>query len=295
MKLGVFTVVIPEYSPEETVRILKETGYDGVEWRIGREPPQQKPNQYTYENRYWTYNRSTLNAIDIDSKAKDIKKICDDAELEICSLATYTRPWDEADIERILKAANSMSCSKIRVLAPEYDGKENYCTLFDKTKAQLSKLEKMAKIYGVKILLEQHMGTIIPSASASYRLVSDFDPQYIGIIFDPGNMVFEGYEDYRITTELLGKYIGHVHVKNAAWKQIDPAANGSYKWQADWAPIKKGYVDFTKVIASLRAIGYDDYLSLEDFSNEVDTDTKLKESQRFLTELLKTNEYGRGA
>lgn len=33
MKYGVFSVSMPEYDPEETLKVLKELGYDGVEWR----------------------------------------------------------------------------------------------------------------------------------------------------------------------------------------------------------------------------------------------------------------------
>ncbi|POP36226.1 sugar phosphate isomerase/epimerase, partial [Blautia producta] len=44
MKTGVFTVSMPEYSPKEAVRILKELGYDGVEWRVAPLPDKKKEN-----------------------------------------------------------------------------------------------------------------------------------------------------------------------------------------------------------------------------------------------------------
>ena len=34
MKFGVFSVSMPEYSPEKSIELLKELGYDGVEWRV---------------------------------------------------------------------------------------------------------------------------------------------------------------------------------------------------------------------------------------------------------------------
>ena len=34
MKFGVFSVSMPEYSPEKSVELLKELGYTGVEWRV---------------------------------------------------------------------------------------------------------------------------------------------------------------------------------------------------------------------------------------------------------------------
>ncbi|MEZ4633201.1 MAG: hypothetical protein R2880_21225 [Deinococcales bacterium] len=34
MKLGVFTVMLPDLSPDEVAAALKTYGYDGVEWRV---------------------------------------------------------------------------------------------------------------------------------------------------------------------------------------------------------------------------------------------------------------------
>ncbi len=34
LKFGVFSVSMPEYSPEKSVELLKELGYRGVEWRV---------------------------------------------------------------------------------------------------------------------------------------------------------------------------------------------------------------------------------------------------------------------
>ena len=38
MKFGVFSVSMPEYGIEESVRLLKELGYDGVEGRVAEMP-----------------------------------------------------------------------------------------------------------------------------------------------------------------------------------------------------------------------------------------------------------------
>ena len=44
MKYGVFSVSMPEYNPEETLKILKELGYDGVEWRVTNMPKEKPEN-----------------------------------------------------------------------------------------------------------------------------------------------------------------------------------------------------------------------------------------------------------
>ena len=34
MKLAVYTCSLPEYGVEEAARLIKEMGYEGVEWRV---------------------------------------------------------------------------------------------------------------------------------------------------------------------------------------------------------------------------------------------------------------------
>lgn len=285
MKCGVFSLAMPEYTPEEAVCILSEIGYDGVEWRVSNAAPPNKPDGYTHENRYWSYNRCTLDVTEVDRIAPSIKRLCDGTGLEICSLTTYLRPWETDGVRRVLKAAAVMCCGNVRVSIPGYDASENYNAVFERTIRQTEALASLSREFGVRINYEQHMETIIPSASAAYRLVSNFDPKHIGIIFDPGNMVFEGFEKYQMAVELLGNYLAHVHMKNAAWGLAETTDAGVMKWKPQWAPLKSGYADLERAGRVLREAGYKGYICLEDFSNEVDTLTKLKESYSFMQSL----------
>lgn len=39
MRFAVFTVSLPEHTPDEAAGVLSELGFDGVEWRVVDEPP----------------------------------------------------------------------------------------------------------------------------------------------------------------------------------------------------------------------------------------------------------------
>jgi sugar phosphate isomerase/epimerase len=282
MKFGVFSVTMPEYDIPATVNTLRELGYDGVEWRVNQPAPSEKPPSYTHENRYWCYNRSTLDIGRIEAEALEAKTLCAQAGLEIYSLTTYLRPADSEAIERVMQAAAQINCKNIRVFPPNYDETENYRQLFARTVAEVKELEKLAARYAVRVNLEIHMGNIIPSASAAFRLAANFDPRYIGIIHDAGNMVHEGFENYRLGLELLGEYLAYVHIKNAVWTVDRTGADGTEFWKPVWAPYRKGYANLTKLIGVLQEIGYQGYVSVEDFSNEADTYTKLRNDLDFL-------------
>ncbi|NLU53356.1 MAG: sugar phosphate isomerase/epimerase [Clostridiaceae bacterium] len=286
MKFGVFSVSMPEYGIEETAKVLKELGYDGVEFRVSTPAPKEKPEDYCFERRYWSFNQSTLDIGNIGEESKKAKRICDNYGLEIYSLTTYLKPHEADRIENVLKASSSIGCKNIRVFPPNYDETENYRTIFSRTIEELKIIEKLAAQYNVRVNIEIHMNTIIPSASAAYRLVSGFNPQNIGIIFDPGNMVHEGFENYKLGLELLGEYLAYVHVKNAAWVKKETTKNGSDIYQPVSVPLTKGFANLEKLMAVLHELGYDGYISVEDFSNEEDTLTKLRNNLAYLKKLI---------
>ena len=290
MKFGVFTVCLPEYGIAETVKVLQEIGYDGVEWRVAAAAPAAKPADIRYEQRYWSNNLSTLALPEIDCQAEKAASLCAAAGLEIYSLTTYLEVSDLAAIEQVLQAARKIKCPNIRINVPKYDGTKPYPRLCDETVRATAALEALAARYGVRINFEIHMGNIIPSASAAFRFVSHFDPKHIGIIFDPGNMVHEGFENYRLGLELLGPYLACVHVKNAQWQRESAPGAAPEVWKPVWAPLQKGYADLPQLVRLLQDLDYQGYLSLEDFSNEDETYPKLQKNLAYLSKLAQNKD-----
>lgn len=286
MKFSIFTVSMPEYNLKDTVTTIKQLGYDGVEWRVGNAAPAARPADYTYEGRYWSYNHSTLAIESLVQDAEEAHRLCIAEGLEICALATSVTINDTIGVELVLDAAARINCKNVRIDVPRYDCSENYRKVFEKARMRAQEAVSLSKKYGVRINYETHMGNIIPSASAAYRFVQGFDPAYTGVILDPGNMVFEGFENYKLGIELLGEYLAHVHIKNAAWYPEEDKAEGVTKWHPDWAPFRKGYADISKLLHDLEASGYRGYVSVEDFSNDQETYVKIKDNIDFLRSVL---------
>ena len=80
--------------------------------------------------------------------------------------------------------------------------------------------------------------------------------------------------------ELLGPDLSHVHAKNCAWARTGED-DGVAKWEWQMAAVKQGQADWTTIVAALKKVGYDGWLSFEDFS-EGDTETKLSEALAYL-------------
>ncbi len=280
MKLSVFTVMTPDLEPEELINELKQQGFDGVEWRY-----KEITTELTKEPiSFWGNNKCTLTPEIAEEEIKQLKTKSEAANIEAVSVTPYLTSGDLAGTEQVLKLAKALGASFIRLGVPKYNRSENFNTLFDDCKRYLEECETLCKNYGVKGLVETHHQTIAASASAAYRLVEGLDPNAIGVLFDPGNMVHEGYENHRMGMELLGPYLAHVHVKNAKW--IKDSSKNGHQWKVAWELVDEGIVDWVQVIDDLKSVNYDGYIGLEDFSGKKETKKILKYNIEWLKSRL---------
>jgi len=275
MRFAVFTVSLPEWTPEEAVRNLAELGYDGVEWRIADDSPQATPG-------FWQGNRCTFPLRSFVEDAPRIRALTEAAGLSIPAIASYVQAADSENVERVFRGAAELGTAMARIQVPRYDGQAGYVALWERARRDYSAVERLARVHGVKALVEIHHETILPSASATRRFLEGLDPEWVGAIYDPGNMVWEGHEQYRLGLETLGPYLAHVHAKNSAWRQTGRRADGSAAWQAEWAPLDKGIVDLGDLFAALRAVEYDDWISVEDFTTDPPLSDRVRENLRHL-------------
>lgn len=278
MKISVFTVCMPEYGLAETATLLAKAGYDGVEWRVQRLDPALASEPPSY----WRHNQSTVNLDTIVEQAPAVRQLAHSAGLEMPSLASYVPLSDYESAEQLMRAARIMGVRMLRLAVPRYDRTRPYGQLYEEARADLEGVCRLAAAYEVKVLVEIHMGTIIPSAGLAHRLLDGLDPDLVGAIYDPGNMVCEGFEAWRMGLELLGPYLAHVHVKNYAWEPTEEDAQGTLHWAPHPAPLARGMVDWGQVIQDLQAVGYGGYLSLEDFDTTTSTEAKLRDDIAYL-------------
>ncbi|MGN1069712.1 MAG: sugar phosphate isomerase/epimerase family protein [Candidatus Fimadaptatus sp.] len=281
MKFSIFTVMAPAWSPEEVGAKLRQYGYDGIEWRVNTVPKAAPDPMPERSQLFWQYNRATINIDDLEADAARAARICEENGLEKLSLASYLKPSELDKIEPLLAAASANGFKMIRLFPDGYRGESPYREVFAQARANLFTVERLCRQYGVQANLEIHMNTIIPSASAAYRLIEGMDEDLIGVVFDAGNMVYEGYENYRIGMDLLGRHVHHVHIKDSTWA---PDKDG--KLAPGFAEIGSGVVKFDKLFEALRGIGYEGYLSFEDFSVAKPDEDKLRDNLAFIKGVL---------
>lgn len=282
MKLSVFTVATPDLTPEELVQAAREAGLHGVEWRYKEIPADAAGEAPSY----WRNNLCSIDPSLPDNELLRFKQITEAAGLDMVSVTPYLNHLGLEETEQAFHAARLLGAKMIRVGAAGYGDGTPYPELYDKTVRYLKEAERLAKQYGVKGVVETHHFTIAPSAGLAHRLVSHCDPDLIGVLFDPGNMVYEGYEQFKMGLELLGPYLAHVHIKNAAWIETGKHKDGAAEWRCEWASLHNGVVDFGRLLADLKSVHYDGYLGIEDFSGTWNSRAMLRQFAEFIHERI---------
>ncbi|WP_274366192.1 sugar phosphate isomerase/epimerase family protein [Paenibacillus thermotolerans] len=262
MRLSVFTVSVPDLTPAQLIAAAKEAGLDGIEWRYTKVPDSVKHEAPSF----WGNNRCTLDPNSDEAYFTALGEEVRSSGMATTALAPYLSAGDAEGTERAMIHAKAMGASMIRVGVHRYDRSRSYNELFESQLQYLQEVQRLSRLYGVKGVIETHHVTIAPSASLAHRLVESFDPDHVGVLYDPGNMVHEGYENFRLGMELLGPYLAHVHVKNAGWFR-----NSEGRWECRWQPFAEGWVDWKQVLRDLKAVHYEGGYGVEDFSGTLES------------------------
>jgi sugar phosphate isomerase/epimerase len=276
MRFSVFTASTPDWSPAETATILAEQGWHGVEWRVTDQEDAPEPG-------FWVGNRSTWPLTGLAQRVPEIASVTREAGLSLSAIGGYAPASDHATVERLLAATEELGAGRLRVIMPGLRT-GHYRELFTAARADLALVAERAAEHNVKVLVELHHHTVVASASAATRLVDGLDPDHVGVIHDLGNLLIEGYEDHLAAFQMLGPYLAHVHVKNVAWRP-EPGANGTTRWHHEWAPLRHGQADVGAYLAALREHGYDDWVTVEDFSTVLPLRQRLADNLAYLLSL----------
>lgn len=274
MKLSATSVMMPELDLRQTFKLLSDLGYNGVELRVRRLSPEranEKPSP-------WGRHLTDLSPENILNRSEEVRSVAKEFGIEIPAFASSCDAGDLEQVKLLSEGAKAVECPAIRLSCRGYDGKTNYHILYAEAIRNYEKAIDITSSYGIKILVEMHAGTIHPSASLAYRIVSNFDANHIGVIYDPQNMVKDGFETIQIAFELLGNYLAHIHAGAHRPYPNEPNDKGIVTWSWKACPLREGLYDFPKMVECLRKVNYQGFISIEDFRSDVPTEEKLKDA-----------------
>lgn len=278
MKLSVTTVMLPHLDLPHTCKLLSDLGFDGVELRV-RRLASEKANE---EPSPWGRHLSDVSPDNILERADEVKTVIAEHGLEIAGFASACAADDLDHVKLLAEGAQAVGCPAIRLSCTGYKGTVNYHELYNEAVKNYGKALEITRPFGLKVLVEMHGGTIHPSASLAHRIVSNFDATDIGVLYDPQNMVKDGFETIPMALELLGDYLAHIHVGAHRPSANKPDDRGIVTWSWSGCPMSEGLYDFPLMMEALRKIGYAGFISVEDFRGDCSPEDRLKNAINFL-------------
>ena len=160
----------------------------------------------------------------------------------------------EALLERYIALAKRFKTDKVRCF--DFWRLENVAPYRAAINAKLAEAAATCGKQGILLVLENEFECNTATAPEAAQTLAGVPSPYFVMNWDPGNAVMRGELDaFPAGWDLLPKKrIRHCHVKSAM-----KDASGKMVW----APVGKGYVDWTAQFRALKQLGYRDAVSLE--------------------------------
>jgi len=281
MKLSATTVMLPHLDLQQTCKLLGDLGFHGIELRVRRLAPERTNDDPSP----WGRHLTDVSPDNILERADEIMSVVAEHGLQFAGFASSCSATDHEHVKLLTAGAKAVGCPAIRLSCPGYNGTVNYHELYDEAVSNYEEALKITRPYGVKVLVEMHGGTIHPSASLAHRIVSNFDAADIGAIYDPQNMVIDGFETIQLALELLGDYLAHIHAGGHRPVPNEPNEERIVTWSWPGCPMSEGLYNFPKMVECLRKVGYTGFISIEDFRGDCSPEERLENAASFLRNL----------
>lgn len=248
LKKGICEGCIPGHGLPERLKAARAAGYDGVE-----------P----------TFHRSGEGLLHIAATRAEVETLRDmvrsaglEAPSVMCGAALADAALLSADptvrargvenLKAALQRAAWLGADTILIHPGHLAADRRYDAAFDDLLLALRGLRQACDDTGVGLAVENVWNRFLLSPREMRELVDAVDHPLIGAYFDVGNVLLFGYSAQWI--EILGRRVRKVHVKDFQ-RQVGTGAG--------FCQLLDGDADYPKVMAALRATGYDDYLTSE--------------------------------
>ena len=274
MDFAFSTNAFKKYSLAETISVLSEIGYRGIE--ILCDVPHAYPKSQS------------------GPEISKIKQLLSKLRISISNLNaftlfaigdTYHPSWIEDDLNlRKLRIDHTIDCIK---LAAEL-GSKNISTEpgGPNIHNELSRVESLklfedginqvlmtAEEKNVTVLIEPEPGLLIENSEQFVSFIRNFDTELIGLNLDIGHFFCVG-EDPSQVIHKLSEYIHHVHLEDISADR-----------QHNHLILGEGAIDIGSALRSLKDIGYGGYVTVELYPYQDCPEYAAKQAMKFIKSL----------
>ena len=207
-----------------------------------------------------------------EEQVREVRRTADEVGIEISSLATglfwkYSLTSGDPEVrrkgmevgKRMLQAASWLGVDAILVV-PGAVGVDfipdsevvPYDLAYDRALEAIRELGREGERLGVTVCVENVWNKFLLSPLEMRDFIDKVGSPYVASYFDVGNVLLMGYPEHWI--RILGKRIKRVHIKDFRRSVGDLSG---------FVDLLEGDVNWPEVVAALREVGYDGYLTAE--------------------------------
>jgi len=163
----------------------------------------------------------------------------------------------------------------------------NYWEAEADARRQLDAAIPLCERYGVRIGVQNHAGDFVGVHEFGlYNLLKDYDPRYVGAIWDAAHNALEGMAP-EIALDVLADRLMIVNLKNAFWQRVNGPEAEVAEWKIYWTSGRHGRASWPRVIAKLKAMDYTGPICLTaEYSDEHAVDRLIQADLAFACSLL---------
>lgn len=274
MEFAFSTNAFKKYSLVETINVLAEIGYGGIE--ILCDVPHAYPKTQS------------------NSDITEIKQLISKLNLSISNLNaftlfaigdTYHPSWIENDLNyRKLRIDHTLDCIKLarklgaKNISTEPGGpvmnneltKEKSLKVFEHG---INQVLKTAEETNVTVLVEPEPGLLIENSEQFVDFIKNFETESIGLNLDIGHFFCVG-EDPSQVIHKLSEYIRHVHLEDISGDRLH-----------NHLILGEGAIDIDSALMSLKDIGYDGFITVELYPYQDHPVYAAKQAMKFIKSL----------
>ena len=165
---------------------------------------------------------------------------------------------------------------------------ENYWEAENRARILLDEALPLCEKYGYQIGVQNHFGRCVPiNAMGMHNLVKDYDPKFVGAIWDPAHNALEG-EDPEPALDIVASHLCVVNLKNAFWRRVNGPETETAQWQVYWTSGRHGRASWSRVADKLMQMDYRGPVCLSgEYSVEKDVDRLIVQDLAFAKECFR--------
>ena len=171
--------------------------------------------------------------------------------------------------KRVVYIAKYLDSKYIRMFSFYYPENEDPEKYKDAVTARIKQMVDYAAENGVVLLHENEKGIYGDTAPRCKELFEAIKSPYFKAVFDPANFVQCGQKVYPDAYEMLSDHIEYIHIK-------DSDSEGNV------VPAGRGSGNLPELIAKLKSIGYNGFLSLEPHLGAFEGLQKLEQDDKMM-------------